>query len=194
MLRFLHRCTIRNQHGTKFFTLREKVDSARTEVTMHKQTSTGKLKSVESRETQEKRKDRDVPKGEREGIGISSHTLSSIHPLLMAPPPAKAYHLHGFKVAITVAFIFSLIVPLPKSGGSVLSGSRKSLEENKVMIGSKPPACVNKCMNCRPCKATVIVPNHTRNGFNLKLSSHGEDDSYYLLSWKCRCGDKLFPP
>lgn len=70
--------------------------------------------------------------------------------------------------------------------------SESSLEESKVVIGSKPPACLNKCMNCRPCMATVVVPNHKRKGF--KVSTHGEDDSYYLLSWKCRCGDKLFQP
>ncbi|CAJ1955067.1 unnamed protein product [Sphenostylis stenocarpa] len=114
-------------------------------------------------------------------------------------PQGRTYKLHGFQVALTLALFFSLIVPLPKSvivkgvvGGSVLSDSRKILEGKKVVIGSKPPACGNKCMNCRPCTATVVVSNHKRKGF--MISSHGEDDSYYLLSWKCRCGDKLFQP
>ncbi|CAL0324162.1 unnamed protein product [Lupinus luteus] len=104
----------------------------------------------------------------------------------------RTYSLHGFKVAITVAFLSTLL--LPKSGGSVFFDTKESVEdESKMVIGSKPPACVNKCMKCRPCMATVVVPNHhQKKGF--KVLSHGEDDRYYLLSWKCRCGNKLFQP
>lgn len=72
-----------------------------------------------------------------------------------------------------------------------------SLEESKGVIGSKPPVCANKCMKCRPCMATVVVPDHQRKQGSFKLvSSRGgeDDDSYYLLSWKCRCGNKLFQP
>ena len=75
----------------------------------------------------------------------------------------------------------------------MFSDSSEGVEESKAVIGSKPPACVDKCMNCRPCMATVVVPNHKRKGF-FKVSSHDKDDSYYLLSWKCRCGNKLFHP
>lgn len=79
-------------------------------------------------------------------------------------------------------------------GGSVMvESTREGLEESKMVIGSKPPACVNKCKSCRPCMATLVVPNHQkRKGF--KVSSRGDDDTYYLLSWKCKCGDKLFQP
>ncbi|QCE08877.1 EPIDERMAL PATTERNING FACTOR-like protein 8 [Vigna unguiculata] len=86
-----------------------------------------------------------------------------------------------FKVALILAFFFFLILLLPES----VRGDRRrnSLEEKRVMIGSKPPACRNKCMKCKPCTATVVVPNHK-----------SQDDSYYLLSWKCRCGDKFFQP
>ncbi|KAI4355744.1 hypothetical protein L6164_004489 [Bauhinia variegata] len=112
----------------------------------------------------------------------------------MAPSTNSTYYylLHGLKVAITVAFIFFLtlllLLPPKSAGGSVVLS-----EESKKVIGSKPPACVNKCSNCRPCMATLVVPNHQRKGFK-KVSSHGEDDGYYLLSWKCRCGNKLFQP
>lgn len=78
------------------------------------------------------------------------------------------------------------------AGRSVVFDTREGLEEESK-IGSKPPACVNKCRNCRPCMATLVVPNHQKNkGF--KVSSRGDDDTYYLLSWKCKCGDKLFQP
>ncbi|GFQ04599.1 epidermal patterning factor-like protein 8 [Phtheirospermum japonicum] len=58
-----------------------------------------------------------------------------------------------------------------------------------MILGSRPPGCVNKCLNCRPCKATLVIPPH-------KSSSHDreDDDTYYLLSWKCRCGNKLYQP
>ncbi|KAK7261931.1 hypothetical protein RIF29_28255 [Crotalaria pallida] len=114
----------------------------------------------------------------------------------MAPPAGRTYSLHfGFKIAITVAFIFSLL--LPKSGASSVFYDTAMVEdESKMVIGSKPPACANKCMNCRPCMATVVIPNHHqgKKGLKVVVSSNGEDDSYYLLSWKCRCGDKLFQP
>lgn len=74
-----------------------------------------------------------------------------------------------------------------------MMNNSEDLDESKMAIGSRPPACVNKCKNCRPCRATLVVPNHQkRKGF--KVSSHGDDDTYYLLSWKCSCGDKLFHP
>ncbi|CAI9779956.1 unnamed protein product [Fraxinus pennsylvanica] len=62
----------------------------------------------------------------------------------------------------------------------------------KMVLGSRPPGCVNKCMNCRPCEATVVIPPHRKKVFE-KLSNRG-DDTYYLLAWKCRCGDKLYQP
>ncbi|KAL4292214.1 hypothetical protein S245_025161 [Arachis hypogaea] len=103
---------------------------------------------------------------------------------------------HGFKLAIffTVAFIFSLTLLLPISGDA---GGRSLLGEdesnNKAVIGSRPPACVDKCMKCRPCMATVIVPNHRRSKGLFKHDDN-KDDSYYLLSWRCTCGNKLFHP
>ncbi|XP_054783171.1 EPIDERMAL PATTERNING FACTOR-like protein 8 [Prosopis cineraria] len=105
--------------------------------------------------------------------------------------------LHGIQVSITVAFIFSLtlLLLLPAKSG-LLQGTERDVEESGKVIGSKPPSCVNKCMKCRPCLATLVAPDHQRKkeeGF--KVSSRGEDDdTYYLLSWKCSCGNKLFHP
>ncbi|KAL2332466.1 hypothetical protein Fmac_020047 [Flemingia macrophylla] len=107
----------------------------------------------------------------------------------MMTPPARTYPLRGFQVAITLAFFFSLILLLPISDAAGDSSERLNLEERKVVIGSKPPACGNKCMKCRPCIATVVVPNHKTKCFKAV-----SDDSYYLLSWKCRCGNKFFQP
>ncbi|XP_054780352.1 EPIDERMAL PATTERNING FACTOR-like protein 8 [Prosopis cineraria] len=94
---------------------------------------------------------------------------------------------------ITVAFIFFFTFLPHKSGGG--SATVLGLEESKKVIGSRPPACVNKCKKCRPCMATLVVPHHqTNKGFSLRGVPPGDDDPYYLLSWKCMCGNKLFQP
>ncbi|XP_023548448.1 EPIDERMAL PATTERNING FACTOR-like protein 1 [Cucurbita pepo subsp. pepo] len=86
-------------------------------------------------------------------------------------------------------FFFFSAVP-PKSVGLIL-------EEN-MKIGSRPPGCVNKCMSCRPCMAAAaaVVPVHKMKGkaFNAIASSREEVGSYYLLSWKCQCGNKIYQP
>ncbi|KAF5776959.1 putative EPIDERMAL PATTERNING FACTOR-like protein [Helianthus annuus] len=61
-------------------------------------------------------------------------------------------------------------------------------------LGSRPPGCLNKCMKCSPCEATLVIPPHHKMVDYIDQSSHDEDDCYYLLSWKCKCGDKLFQP
>ncbi|KAJ7951899.1 putative Epidermal patterning factor-like protein [Quillaja saponaria] len=112
----------------------------------------------------------------------------------MAPSSRTSYSLHELTVSVTVAFIIFLPFLPTKSGGSLLLVNRTaSLEESKMVLGSKPPACVNKCLNCRPCMVTLVIPTHQKKGFAAS-SSHREEDSYYLLSWKCRCGNRLFQP
>ncbi|KAF7135435.1 hypothetical protein RHSIM_Rhsim08G0213700 [Rhododendron simsii] len=97
------------------------------------------------------------------------------------------------KVAVTVILISSLSALPPKSVGLELSSY------SKMVLGSRPPGCVNKCMSCRPCMAILVIPPHViknnKKGFRESSpSSHREDDNYYLLSWKCRCGNKLYQP
>ncbi|XP_057458994.1 EPIDERMAL PATTERNING FACTOR-like protein 1 [Lotus japonicus] len=112
---------------------------------------------------------------------------------ISAGSSSRSYLLHEwFKVVTTLTMMLSLIVVLlPKSGESVTN-----LEESRVVIGSKPPACANKCMKCRPCMPTVVIPKRQSKfkSFKVSTTQGEEDDSYYLLSWKCRCGDKFFQP
>ncbi|KAL1292772.1 hypothetical protein HN51_053335 [Arachis hypogaea] len=119
----------------------------------------------------------------------------------MAPPACRSYSLllHGLIKFLTVLFIFSLSILPPKSDGSMLILKRAIMVESKV--GSSPPACVNKCMKCRPCMATLVNSNNNdprgnknKNKNHFIKSSHGDDDTYYLLHWKCRCGNKLYQP
>ncbi|KAI3455323.1 hypothetical protein Pfo_011986 [Paulownia fortunei] len=97
-------------------------------------------------------------------------------------------------LAVTAIFFSSLTLLPPKSAGIEASGNDEQLR--KMVLGSRPPACVDKCMSCRPCEATLVIPPHQNGikGVNYQESSHREDDSYYLLSWKCRCGNKLYQP
>ncbi|KAL2338146.1 hypothetical protein Fmac_012592 [Flemingia macrophylla] len=108
--------------------------------------------------------------------------------------PATSYPLHGLKLPITVLFIVFLSLLPSKSGGSAMWDTRVSLEESKIVIGSKPPACVNKCKTCRPCMATLVIPNHEKWKKGFRVSSLRDDDTYYHLSWKCKCGNKFFQP
>ncbi|KAH7565044.1 hypothetical protein ACOSP7_020873 [Xanthoceras sorbifolium] len=119
---------------------------------------------------------------------------------------SRNFLLIALNASLTVAFIFMSLTSFPNlksvglavSSGESSSGStsRGSLVEMKKMVlGSKPPGCVNKCLNCRPCKATLVIPSHDQKKKALRsAATHGDDANYYLLSWKCRCGDKLFQP
>ncbi|KAJ4718392.1 EPIDERMAL PATTERNING FACTOR-like protein [Melia azedarach] len=114
---------------------------------------------------------------------------------------SRSKYPHGLRVAVTVAFIVSLTFLPLISDGFTISGQNygdyddQSLVQRKMVLGSKPPACINKCLSCRPCVATLVIPSHQRKVYRASSSSsHGEDDNYYLLSWKCRCGNKLFQP
>ncbi|KAG5523315.1 hypothetical protein RHGRI_035210 [Rhododendron griersonianum] len=102
----------------------------------------------------------------------------------------------SLKFAVTLILISSLSFLPSKSVGLQWS----SLKQRKMVIGSRPPGCVNKCMSCRPCMATLVVihpHDNNKKGEFAKISdsvSRREDDPYYLLSWKCKCGDKLYQP
>lgn len=81
-------------------------------------------------------------------------------------------------------------------------------KEKELVIGSRPPQCFNKCLNCRPCVAALVISQrHKESGdglnysadvpipnANLEATRLPRDDSYYLLSWKCKCKDKYFQP
>uniref|UniRef100_A0A7N0TDU6 Epidermal patterning factor-like protein n=1 Tax=Kalanchoe fedtschenkoi TaxID=63787 RepID=A0A7N0TDU6_KALFE len=81
------------------------------------------------------------------------------------------------------AFILLLIFCL--SSGYETAGESQQ-QWKRPILGSKPPKCDNKCYNCNPCVAALVAPNH-------KVVTEG-DESYYLLSWKCKCGNKYYQP
>ncbi|OAY79456.1 EPIDERMAL PATTERNING FACTOR-like protein 6 [Ananas comosus] len=79
-------------------------------------------------------------------------------------------------------------------GGGV-DGSTEGGGRRREALGSRPPRCVNKCSSCSPCTATLVVSPHGRGPTAVSPARAAEDGSnYYLLAWKCACGNKLFQP
>ncbi|KAG6606797.1 EPIDERMAL PATTERNING FACTOR-like protein 8 [Cucurbita argyrosperma subsp. argyrosperma] len=106
---------------------------------------------------------------------------------------ASPSNLLKLVIAVAVAAVFSLLLPLPALSAPAVGGGESLWK--KMVLGSKPPRCVGKCLNCRPCMASLVVPEHReRKGFEADLNRREEDDSYYLLHWKCKCGNKLYQP
>nr|XP_009625260.1 EPIDERMAL PATTERNING FACTOR-like protein 8 isoform X2 [Nicotiana tomentosiformis]XP_016445266.1 PREDICTED: EPIDERMAL PATTERNING FACTOR-like protein 8 [Nicotiana tabacum] len=99
----------------------------------------------------------------------------------------------GLKFAVILMFIYSLTF-LPSISGR--SGERKQMR--MVMLGSSPPKCVNRCKGCRPCMAVLVIPPHITSSGKVSKALNTlytrEDEGYYLLSWKCKCGTKYFQP
>lgn len=95
-----------------------------------------------------------------------------------------------------VLFMCTVGLVLSRRGREGKDNEIKINLEEKMVIGSRPPGCQNKCMSCRPCMAAVVVPVHRMKGkaFQAFFTSREEEDSYYLLSWKCRCGNKIYQP
>ncbi|KAI3775008.1 hypothetical protein L1987_49576 [Smallanthus sonchifolius] len=107
----------------------------------------------------------------------------------MALAPARTYS-PCLRMLITLILLFSLTL----SPSISVDVGASLVQQKKKILGSRPPGCVNKCMNCNPCRATLVIPPHHKMIEYRDQSSHGDDDCYYLLSWKCKCGDKLFQP
>ncbi|KAI3786018.1 hypothetical protein L1987_45145 [Smallanthus sonchifolius] len=103
--------------------------------------------------------------------------------------PARTYLL-GLKAVVTA--ILLLFFPVSHSISGYDDEGVAVVGQNKKILGSRPPGCVNKCVTCRPCEATLVIPPHHKT-IHYRDQSHWEDN-YYLLSWKCKCGDKLFQP
>ncbi|XP_019157937.1 PREDICTED: EPIDERMAL PATTERNING FACTOR-like protein 8 [Ipomoea nil] len=107
----------------------------------------------------------------------------------------NVYHI-GLKLLLTLLLFYSLALLSPISGIGIGRG-----KQVRMVLGSSPPKCVGRCMGCRPCVAALVIPPHDdKYGFRRPSSSSASsssgagDESYYLLSWKCRCGNKYFQP
>ncbi|KAI3840904.1 hypothetical protein MKW92_040712, partial [Papaver armeniacum] len=84
------------------------------------------------------------------------------------------------------------------------SGSAEVEKRELMMLGSRPPQCLNKCFDCSPCTPALVIisPDQLRNKkksirTNLMASSDSslseqEYNEYFPQSWRCSCGNKLY--
>ncbi|KAK4717964.1 hypothetical protein R3W88_016302 [Solanum pinnatisectum] len=95
---------------------------------------------------------------------------------------------------VVIALIVAFLCHLPITGGVEVKNWEKGTSTG-VKVGSRPPRCsVDKCFNCSPCMATLIAPIHQGKHKAGSASSSERDTNYYLLAWKCKCGNKIYHP
>ncbi|CAL0325695.1 unnamed protein product [Lupinus luteus] len=102
---------------------------------------------------------------------------------------------NGLKTSLAVILIISLtLFPSNSEGSPSTKDNKGMMKQMKLVLGSRPPRCINKCLNCRPCMAALVISPHHKDGHIHKATTSQRDESYYLLSWKCKCGNKFFQP
>nr|GEV74785.1 epidermal patterning factor-like protein 8 [Tanacetum cinerariifolium] len=106
----------------------------------------------------------------------------------------KHYNAYVSRSVIWMLITAIVLFFLTFSPSTAVNEGVSSIQIRKKILGSRPPGCIHKCMNCNPCRATLVIPPHHKRITYREQSSHGQDDCYYLLSWKCKCGDRLFQP
>ncbi|KAL0878432.1 hypothetical protein Bca101_028138 [Brassica carinata] len=96
------------------------------------------------------------------------------------------YKRRGLGAAFLIVNILSSL--LSPHIMSVQAGAHdQQLKRKESVIGSEPPACGNKCLNCKPCLPYIFDIHGT----------HDDDDDrepYYPVRWMCRCREKIFGP
>ncbi|KAI5066023.1 hypothetical protein GOP47_0018647 [Adiantum capillus-veneris] len=92
-------------------------------------------------------------------------------------PSSKWHYWLQFIRPTNVLELFTKSCGMLKNSSNVSSTSRN-------LLGSSPPKCVKKCGSCNPCKS-VIVPIHIPASL---------PTDYYPVTWRCKCGGKLYMP
>ncbi|KAK8919049.1 EPIDERMAL PATTERNING FACTOR-like protein 2 [Platanthera zijinensis] len=66
------------------------------------------------------------------------------------------------------------------------------------MIGSRPPQCEKRCLDCVHCEAVQVpaTPQQRRAAVRqFKITNERDDVSNYKpMDWKCKCGNFIFNP
>nr|XP_027186312.1 EPIDERMAL PATTERNING FACTOR-like protein 1 [Cicer arietinum] len=62
-------------------------------------------------------------------------------------------------------------------------------------LSSEPPSCINKCETCNPCEPTLVILAPVSSPSVSAPPTEMPDQPYsYPETWRCRCGDKFYPP
>ncbi|KAF9614964.1 hypothetical protein IFM89_021394 [Coptis chinensis] len=117
-----------------------------------------------------------------------SKGLSLAVVILILSPTFLPSEQDGIPDGFSILTCFMTLLGLVSSSNN----NDRALKQKKMMLGSRPPLCVNKCFHCRPCKATLVIPPHRKR--SSEVSFEKDDDTYYLLTWRCRCGNRIYQP
>ncbi|KAG7652408.1 hypothetical protein ISN45_At01g071520 [Arabidopsis thaliana x Arabidopsis arenosa] len=97
---------------------------------------------------------------------------------------SRNYKRCSFGAALFVVnIVFSLLSLHYNIAGA--HGHQQRMKES--VLGSEPPVCATKCLNCKPCLPYL---------FDIRGAHDDDDDSepYYPVKWICRCRDRVFEP
>ncbi|KAK9149635.1 hypothetical protein Scep_008392 [Stephania cephalantha] len=101
---------------------------------------------------------------------------------------ASPKYPNGLAIVLAI-LIFSLSFQAFISVDSVSSSNGGSLKQRKKMLGSRPPSCINKCLSCIPCLPFPVIPPSQNQKTVLS-----QEETYYPVSWRCGCKNKVFHP
>ncbi|RRT47612.1 hypothetical protein B296_00044905 [Ensete ventricosum] len=93
-----------------------------------------------------------------------------------------------------------VLILLSSSQVKLLQGRGEEKLMVRALIGSRPPICERRCMTCGHCEAVQVpvIPqerNPTRQFWGIATLRGGDYSSNYKpLSWKCKCGNRIFNP
>ncbi|QCD91441.1 EPIDERMAL PATTERNING FACTOR-like protein 2 [Vigna unguiculata] len=114
---------------------------------------------------------------------------------------------------VTISLCFLIISTWTQLG--LVTEGRKTPKQNgfyqtvhddkttvRAQIGSRPPRCERRCRSCGHCEAIQVPTNPQAQNGRINSSTLstiafpvGEGGSNYKpMSWKCKCGNRIFNP
>ncbi|KAL1199346.1 EPIDERMAL PATTERNING FACTOR-like protein 8 [Cardamine amara subsp. amara] len=99
---------------------------------------------------------------------------------------SRKYNRCGFGAALFIVNIFFSLLSL-----HYISGAHNDQQKRReLVLGSEPPLCASKCLNCKPC-IPYLFDIHGNDD-----DDDDDDDSepYYPVRWMCRCRHRVFEP
>ncbi|KAL3526928.1 hypothetical protein ACH5RR_011584 [Cinchona calisaya] len=114
----------------------------------------------------------------------------------------KCSTLHHFSISLSIIL---LVLSSAHLRLFIAEGRPIARTIGNSKIGSRPPRCDRKCNSCGHCEAIQVPTNpQIRDGHKNTINSttvstisysRGDDYSNYKpMSWKCKCGDRIFNP
>ncbi|EOA33973.1 hypothetical protein CARUB_v10021468mg [Capsella rubella] len=97
---------------------------------------------------------------------------------------SRKYKGCGFRAALLIVNIFAFAL---MSLHYVSGAHDHQQKEKEPVLGSEPPVCASKCLNCNPCLPYLFDIYGSRD-------DDYSEPPYYPVRWVCRCSDGVFEP